>query len=520
MKNNNKVFKFFLNGSRSEVHNQFMGESFDFDMTIEKIKDLIKTGKKEMIVIHINVFISDDPEYSNYYRLHDIIRIILEFGIKKVQFNLINPNNEKLIDSLNVVASYISKARYVFLFDLFVKVKGMPYCLISEPESFILKSDDSKDFIKLKRCKSCAYNQKCNGILKGYLKNLDKSKIKPKLLPREVIIEVTHKCNFKCDFCFNRVSFAKKDRLGKELDSSYIKKIIDNLKKEGVPIVRFTGGEPMLRKDVLSLMKYAKEKGLQVRLNTNGSLIESYKQAKEMAKYLDYVLFSFHTCDSKKDEKISKFKDSFEKKIKAIKWLRKAGVKIVNVSTVATMENIKNSEKFYRLFKELKINKWMVNRVIPNFDEKVIWGKKEVPLLIEKLIKIRKNIVKNNYSLKVHIINAIPFCAYDPIKINAVCAGAKSVDGHERFVIDPRGFAKPMYYIEKNIGDPLDVNACWNHYFMKSLRNYDKVPKECKKCSFLEKCKGGDRYSAYFFNGSYNAKDPLMDLSEVKDYIW
>ena len=33
---------------------------------------------------------------------------------------------------------------------------------------------------------------------------------------------------------------------------------------------------------------------------------------------------------------------------------------------------------------------------------------------------MEKDIVRNNYSLKVHIINAVPFCAYDPIKINAV----------------------------------------------------------------------------------------------------
>jgi len=519
MKRNN-YSKIYLYGHRSEIHERFVKNNFTFKKSIQKIEELIKEGKKDNIVLNVDIYTGNQVKNSNYFRLNGILKIAKQFRIKKIQFNLINPSKDKLIDSLDAVASYISKARYVFLFDSIIKVKGLPYCLIPEPEGLILKSNNSKDFVKLEKCKLCTYNQKCNGILRGYLKNLDKSKIKPKLLPREVIIEVTHKCNFKCDFCFNRVSFAKKDRLGKELSGSYIKKIINNLKKEGVPIVRFTGGEPMLRKDIFELIKYAKEKGLQVRLNTNGSLIKNYKQVKEIAKYLDYVLFSMHTCDPKKDGKITGFKNSFEKKIRAIRWFRKAGVKIVNVSTVATMENIKNSGKFYKLFKELKINKWMINRVIPNPGEKIIWGKKEIPFLIEKLIKIRKDIVSNNHSLKVHIINAIPFCVYDPIKINAVCAGAKSVDGHERFVVDPRGFAKPMYYIEKNIGDPLDINACWNHSFMKSLRNYNNVPKECKKCAFLEKCKGGDRYSAYFFNGSYKAEDPLMDFSKIENYIW
>lgn len=516
----NKFFKIFLNGHRSEIHNRFVNNSYNFKETVNKINELIKSGKKNNIIINIDVCVSDCIKNSNYFRLNSILKLAKRFDIEKIQFNLINPDKSNLIDSLDIIASHISKARYVFLFDLLIKVKGLPYCLIPEPNGIILKSNKPEDFVKLKQCKICAYNQKCDGILKGYFKNLDKSKIRPKLLPREVMIEATPKCNFNCDFCFNRSSFAKGDYLSKELSVSYIKKIIDNIKKNNVPIVRFTGGEPMLKKDIFDLFKYAKKKGLQVRLNTNGSLVKDYKQAKEMVKYLDYVLFSMHTYKAKEDEKITGFKNSFEKKVRAIKWFRKAGIKIINVSTVATMENVKNSEKFYKLFRDLKINKWMVNRIIPNLGEKMIWGKREIPFLIEKLIKIRKDIVKNNYPLKVHIINAVPFCAYDPVKMNAVCSGAHSVDGHERFAVDPRGFAKPIYYIEKNIGNPLDIKACWNHSFMRSLRNYDFLPKECKRCSFLEKCKGGDRYSAYVFNGSYEAKDPLMDFSRVKDYIW
>lgn len=516
-------FIFFLNGHREEVHNRFNARNTSFNDDIKEIKDLIKKGCKDNIIINTDIHIGNSTKYSNYFRLNDLLKFVKNFGIKRIQLNLINPTPryKGLRDSLEGVASYVSNVRYAFFFDLLVKVKNIPYCLVPESDGFVLKNDDNKDnFVKLGQCKQCFYNKKCSGILKGYLNDLDRNKIRPKLLPREVIIEVTHKCNFKCDFCFNRVSFAKKNRSGKELSSAYIKKIIDALKKNNIPIVRFTGGEPMLRKDIFDLIKYAKRKGLQVRMNTNGSLIKDYNQAKEISKYLDYILFSLHTYYPKKDEEITKFKDSFNRKIQAIKWFRKAGMKTVNVSTVATMKNIRDSEKFYKLFRDLKINKWMVNRVIPNPGEKKVWGKKEIPLLIEKLIRIKKDIVKNNYSLKVHVINAIPFCSYDPIKINAVCGGAKSVDGHERFVIDPRGFAKPMYYIEKDIGNPLDVNGCWNHPFMKSLRNYGNIPKECRKCAFLEKCKGGDRYSSYFFNGSYKSKDPLMNFSNVKKYIW
>lgn len=512
-------FKVFLHGHRPDIHARFSRDGESFVNAVQKIKDLVKNGRGEDIVLNTDVHVSNCEKESNYFRLNAILKIAKRFGIKKVQLNLINPPRTNLIASLDAVADAISKVRYVFLFDLLIKVKGLPYCLIPEPESVILKSERPQDFVKLKKCRICRYFEQCDGIPKGYLKNLDKEKIKPQTLPKEVMIEVTPRCNFQCEFCFNRASFAQQDHgQFQEPSATYIKKIIDSIKKAKVPIARFTGGEPLLRNDIFDLIKYAKSKGLKVRLNTNGSLIKNYKMAKQLAKYLDYVLFSMHTYNAKKDEKITGVKGSFEKKLRAVKWFKKAGVRTIRVSTIATLDNIRNLEKFYKLFKKLKVDKWATNRVIPLPGEKDTWGKRELKPLVNKLIKIRKDIVKSNIPLKVHIVNGVPLCADDPVKMNAVCAGARSVDGHERFAIDPRGFAKPIYYIEKNIGDPLKPLECWNHPFMKVLRGYESLPKECQKCALLEKCKGGNRYCAYVASGSYKAPDPLVDFSNVKNY--
>ena len=86
-----------------------------------------------------------------------------------------------------------------------------------------------------------------------------------------------------------------------------------------------------------------------------------------------------------------------------------------------------------------------------------------------------------------------------------------SIDGHIRYAIDPRGFAKPDYYIDKNIGNPLDIKGCWEHPFMKKMRNLKFVPRKCKDCKYLIKCRGGSRFSAKIINGSYCAEDPLME---------
>ena len=515
--NNKRIV--FLQGDRPEIHGRFSRDGKSHKETIGYLKKILRSDDKDKIVIWSDIQTADCIKESNHFRLHGIAKVAKRHGVKKVRFDLINPTRDRLIASLDEVADAVSKVRYVFLFDLLVQVSGMPYCLMPEPEGVIVKSDRIKDFVKLKKCKSCRYFKQCDGILKGYLKNLDEEKIIPRTLPKEVMVEVTTRCNFRCAFCFNRASFAQ---LGhgkfKEPSTEYIKKIIDSIVNAKVPIVRFTGGEPLLRADIFELLKYAKNKGLKVRLNTNGSLIKDYATAKELAKYLDYVLFSMHTYDVKKDEKITGHKDSFRKKIRAIGWLKQAGVQTIRVSTIATRDNINNLEKFYKLFKKIKVDKWATNRVIPMPGQKNNWGRKELAPLVNKLVKIRKDIVKHSIPLKVHIVNGVPLCAADPVKMNAVCSGARSVDGHERYAIDPRGFAKPIYYLEKNIGDPLNPLACWNHPFMKILRGYKNLPKECAKCILLEKCKGGNRYCAFSYFGNYYEKDPLMDYEKIKNF--
>jgi len=58
---------------------------------------------------------------------------------------------------------------------------------------------------------------------------------------KEVIIELTGKCNLDCSFCYNK---NKKS----SLDTNKIFEILEQIKRDGIKAVRFTGGEPFLRK--------------------------------------------------------------------------------------------------------------------------------------------------------------------------------------------------------------------------------------------------------------------------------
>ena len=383
---------------------------------------------------------------------------------------------------------------------------NFPYCVLNDKSrDHILAQQSRYPGEKIKKCRNCRYYKNCSGFPRGYFKEYGFREVQPIVdLPKEVMIEVEPRCNFNCQFCFNKISFANHGRNIKQFKTGYIKKIIDGISQAGIKIIRFTGGEPLLRKDIFQLMKYAKSKGLEVRLNTNGSLITS-GAAKKMKGIVDNVLIPIENYQGKKEELITGQANSLDQKIKAIKLLKKAKIPIVRVGTVSLKKTILKLEKFAEFIFKLPVDEWELYRPISGEREAAAINNKDVELLVKKLIKIRQRTGR-----VVFIANALPFCSIGDLnKINSVSQGALFDDGHSRLVIDPRGFVKPHYFLDKNIGHPLDILGAWNHPFMRRMRNLKYLPKECTPCNFRFKCQGGSRYEAKIAHGSYQASDPL-----------
>lgn len=86
----------------------------------------------------------------------------------------------------------------------------------------------------------------------------------------EYIWNVTGRCNLKCEYCWD---IFKKE---KELDTLSAKKVIDKISEDVCEMLLFTGGEPLVRKDIFQLIYYAKQKGVKnIKICTNGSLIRN-----------------------------------------------------------------------------------------------------------------------------------------------------------------------------------------------------------------------------------------------------
>ncbi len=85
-----------------------------------------------------------------------------------------------------------------------------------------------------------------------------------------VVWNCTRRCNLKCVHCY---ADALSDETNSEMTTEQGKRFIEQLARFGVPVLLFSGGEPMMRKDFLELAEFAGSKGLGVVVSTNGTLI-------------------------------------------------------------------------------------------------------------------------------------------------------------------------------------------------------------------------------------------------------
>ncbi len=101
-----------------------------------------------------------------------------------------------------------------------------------------------------------------------------------------VVWNVTRRCNLRCVHCYSHS--ADRDYPG-ELSFANGKALIDDLADFGSPVVLFSGGEPLVRRDILDLIRHAVGRGMRAVLSTNGTLISGTIAVKLKDIGLSYV---------------------------------------------------------------------------------------------------------------------------------------------------------------------------------------------------------------------------------------
>ena len=138
-----------------------------------------------------------------------------------------------------------------------------------------------------------------------------------------VVWNVTYRCNLKCAHCY----IDARGRSGQdELSSEEALAMINDLAAMRVPVLLFSGGEPLMRKDVLGLARYALERGLRPVLSTNGTLIDRPMASRLKAAGFQYAGVSLDGLEDTHD-RFRRQAGAFRAAIEGIRNCTAAGVR-------------------------------------------------------------------------------------------------------------------------------------------------------------------------------------------------
>jgi 12,18-didecarboxysiroheme deacetylase len=139
-----------------------------------------------------------------------------------------------------------------------------------------------------------------------------------------VVWNATRRCNLKCVHCY---AHAKDIPYDNELSTQEGRALIDDLAGFGVPVILFSGGEPLVRRDLAELAGYAVEKGIRAVISTNGTLItpEKAKVLKDIG--LSYVGVSLDGMAEIHD-KFRGVNGAFQKAMEGIRHCQDVGIKV------------------------------------------------------------------------------------------------------------------------------------------------------------------------------------------------
>jgi len=167
-----------------------------------------------------------------------------------------------------------------------------------------------------------------------------------------VVWNMTRRCNLKCMHCY---SASADMEYPDELTTDEGKTLINDLAAFGAPVILFSGGEPLMRRDLLELAQYAADKGMRAVISTNRTLITKDIAAQLRKINLSYVGVSLDGLE-KTHDRFRGAKGAFAKAMEGIRNCREAGIK-VGIRFTVNKRNLADVPAMFDLLKQEKIER-------------------------------------------------------------------------------------------------------------------------------------------------------------------
>jgi pyrroloquinoline quinone biosynthesis protein E len=158
--------------------------------------------------------------------------------------------------------------------------------------------------------------------------------------PLALLAELTHRCPLRCPYCSNPLELA---RASAELDTASWSRVFTEAAALGVLQVHFSGGEPLVRRDLVELVADAAKAGLYVNLITSGIRLDGYRIARLVDAGLEHVQLSLQDSDPASGDRIAGLAGAQQAKHQVAGLVREAGLPLT-VNAVVHRQNLEHLE--------------------------------------------------------------------------------------------------------------------------------------------------------------------------------
>jgi len=171
-----------------------------------------------------------------------------------------------------------------------------------------------------------------------------------------VVWNITSKCNLRCVHCYANVNSVS------EFDTA--SSLIDDLSALRIPVLLISGGEPLMHKNIYDIIKYAKSKGIQVSLSTNGTLIDEEVAGKLKELGVDYIGVSLDGIKETHDL-FRGVRGAFEKAVEGLLNAKDEGL-LTGVRFTVTKYNLRDVKSILDFVIENEIPRFCLYHLVPS----------------------------------------------------------------------------------------------------------------------------------------------------------
>jgi 12,18-didecarboxysiroheme deacetylase len=347
-----------------------------------------------------------------------------------------------------------------------------------------------------------------------------------------VVWNTTRRCNLKCVHCYAQ---AKDISFDDELSTLEGKKLIDDLAGFGVPVILFSGGEPLVRKDLPELAAYAVEKGMRAVISTNGTLISPEKARILKDIGLSYVGISIDGMEQIND-RFRGVKGAYQAALDGIRNCKAAGIKVGLRFTINKI-NVSEIPDIFDLLEEMDIPRaCFYHLVYAGRGSKLVEedltheeSRKAVDLIMDLTQKLHEKgkpkeiLTVDNHAdgpyLYLRMLKEDPRRAKEVLELLEMNEGNNSGRGFGCISWDGEVHADQFWrhYSFGNVKNrPFsEIWADTSEPLMKKLKEKKKyVEGRCASCRWLDICAGNFRVRAEAVTGNIWAPDPACYLTD------